>query len=167
MHHNSENDISCYRRSRNLLLNWRKPWENWFSGASFGLSSSSGCHCSVSQRIIRNWYHKSRGINQCSYPSQKKFVLRIFTPQGSKFQYLGIWYKNTTNTVVWVANRDNPLVNSTGRLTVIKEGSIVLLNGTGEALWSTSPSDFVKESVAQLLDTCNLVLLDSGSGNYV
>ena len=65
------------------------------------------------------------------------------------------------------ANRDNPLVNFTGRLTVIKERSVVLLNETGGALWSSSPSDIVKESVAQLLDTGNLVLIDSGSGNYV
>lgn len=47
---------------------------------------------------------------------EEKFVMGMFNPKDSKFQYLGIWYNNIPETVVWVANRAKPLVNSSARL---------------------------------------------------
>ena len=44
------------------------------------------------------------GSTQILVSSQQNFVLGIFTPQGSKFKY-----KNITQTVVWVANIDDPI----------------------------------------------------------
>lgn len=93
-------------------------------------------------------------------------MLGIFNPQGSKFQYLGIWYKNIPQTVVWVANRDNPLVNSSTRLT-FKAGNLLLQNESNGILWSSTSSEFDKELVAQLLDSGNLVIRESESENYL
>ncbi|XP_022927522.1 G-type lectin S-receptor-like serine/threonine-protein kinase At4g27290 [Cucurbita moschata] len=107
------------------------------------------------------------GSTQILVSAAQNFVLGIFNPQGSKFQYLGIWYKNIPQTVVWVANRDNPLVNSSGRLALNGEGKITLLNETGGVLWSTPSPGTVEQPVVQLLNTGNLVLRESGSENYL
>uniref|UniRef100_A0A0A0LUY8 non-specific serine/threonine protein kinase n=1 Tax=Cucumis sativus TaxID=3659 RepID=A0A0A0LUY8_CUCSA len=100
--------------------------------------------------------------------AQQKFVLGIFNPEGSKFKYLGIWYKNIPQrTIVWVANRDNPFVSSSAKLTFNEEGNVILVDETDGVLWSSTSSIYVKEPVAQLLDNGNLVLGESGSENYV
>ncbi|CAK9327380.1 unnamed protein product [Citrullus colocynthis] len=107
------------------------------------------------------------GSTQILVSTAQNFVLGIFNPQGSKFQYLGIWFNYIPQTVVWVANRDNPLVNSSGKLTVNGEGNIILLNETGGVLWSSPSPGSMKQPVVQLLNTGNLVLGESGSENYV
>uniref|UniRef100_A0A2N9FQW7 Receptor-like serine/threonine-protein kinase n=1 Tax=Fagus sylvatica TaxID=28930 RepID=A0A2N9FQW7_FAGSY len=45
-----------------------------------------------------------------------EFELGFFTPNGSSGhkRYVGIWYTRDKQTVVWVANRDQPLINATG-----------------------------------------------------
>ncbi|KAG6573225.1 S-locus-specific glycoprotein S13, partial [Cucurbita argyrosperma subsp. sororia] len=105
------------------------------------------------------------GSTQMLISPAKKFVLGIFNPQGSKFHYLGIWYNNIPQTVVWVANRDNPLVNSSAHL-VFKGENIVLLNQTGWILWTSNSPRSLKEREVQLLDTGNLVLRETGSQDY-
>ncbi|TYK26352.1 G-type lectin S-receptor-like serine/threonine-protein kinase [Cucumis melo var. makuwa] len=108
------------------------------------------------------------GSAQILVSAQQKFVLGIFNPEGSKFKYLGIWYKNIPQmTIVWVANRDNPFVSSSAKLTFNEEGNIILMDETDGVLWSSTSSVYVKEPVVQLLDNGNLVLGESESGNYV
>ena len=48
--------------------------------------------------------------------SGERFELGFFTPYGRNDgkKYLGIWYYNSPQTFVWVANRENPLDNSRG-----------------------------------------------------
>ncbi|KAK4588078.1 hypothetical protein RGQ29_019174 [Quercus rubra] len=47
--------------------------------------------------------------------NQKTFALGFFSPGNSNCRYVGIWYYQITEqTVVWVANRDNPLNDSSG-----------------------------------------------------
>ena len=43
-----------------------------------------------------------------------EFELGFFSPGGSFERYVGIWYMRYKQTVVWVANRDQPLINATG-----------------------------------------------------
>ncbi|XP_065877704.1 G-type lectin S-receptor-like serine/threonine-protein kinase At4g27290 isoform X2 [Euphorbia lathyris] len=101
----------------------------------------------------------------------RKFELGFFSPSNSDFRYLGIWYKNIpVQTVVWVANRDNPLSNSSGFLTFNDDGKIVLFNGTGSVIWSPHSSRVARRPVAQLLDTGNFVLKDAkdvNAENYI
>ena len=42
------------------------------------------------------------------------FELGFFSPDGTGKQCLGIWYKKSIQTVVWVANREVPLNDSSG-----------------------------------------------------
>ncbi|KAK1421239.1 hypothetical protein QVD17_23424 [Tagetes erecta] len=89
------------------------------------------------------------------------FKLGFFSPGSSKNRYVGIWYdKISTLTVVWVANREAPLNDTTGELSVSR-GGLQLRNGNNTVMWSTNSSGSFS-LVAQLLDTGNLVLRDRG-----
>ncbi|KAK1403979.1 Receptor-like serine/threonine-protein kinase [Heracleum sosnowskyi] len=90
-----------------------------------------------------------------------EFEMGFFsTPGLPGNRYFGIWYKKISNgTVVWVANRDNPVTNTSGivRVTTSK-GIVVLVNGT--IIWSSNSSRSVNNPIAQLQDTGNLVFRD-------
>ena len=67
------------------------------------------------------------------------FELGFFSPGTSKDRYLGIWYKNIpVRTVVWVANRCNPISDSSGLLTINATGNLVLLGMNKSMVWWTS-----------------------------
>lgn len=94
------------------------------------------------------------------------FELGFFSPGSSKNRYVGIWYKKVSNgTVVWVANRDTPLDNSTsGILKVSSNGmlQVVSVGDTNTTIWSSSFVSPMKvvNPVAQLLDNGNLVVME-------
>ncbi|KAK9268464.1 hypothetical protein L1049_000215 [Liquidambar formosana] len=88
------------------------------------------------------------------------FELGFFSPDSVK-RYLGIWYKKiSTGTVVWVANRETPLADTSGILKVTKQGILLHLNGTESIIWSSNSSRSVQNPVAKLLDSGNFVLRD-------
>ncbi|KAG5113962.1 hypothetical protein JHK82_037231 [Glycine max] len=90
------------------------------------------------------------------------FSLGFFTPRRSSSRYIGIWYKNVKpQTVVWVANRDNPLNDTSGNLTIAADGNIVLFDGAGNRIWSTNIYRSIERPIAKLLDSGNLVLMDA------
>ncbi|MFS7980075.1 putative non-specific serine/threonine protein kinase [Helianthus anomalus] len=89
------------------------------------------------------------------------FALGFFSPANSTNRYVGIWYnKISEQTIVWVANRDRPISNSTGILSVDHTGNLVLQEKDQSfVFWSTNVSGVVNNSfTAQLLDSGNLVL---------
>jgi hypothetical protein len=88
------------------------------------------------------------------------FQLGFFSPGNSKSRYVGIWYTVSSETVVWVANRDTPVSDHSGVLKVTDDGILVLLNSTNGIVWSTNTSRTAENPVAQLLDTGNLVVKD-------
>ncbi|KAL4274849.1 hypothetical protein AHAS_Ahas20G0048300 [Arachis hypogaea] len=105
--------------------------------------------------------------NQTLLSQNQTFVLGFFRGSNTNY-YLGIWYNNINpQTIVWVANRDNPVDNSTGYLKIGENGNFVLLNSSGNPAWSSNQTS-AKNPVLQLLDTGNLVLKDSEqSNNYL
>ncbi|CAL5390636.1 unnamed protein product [Camellia sinensis] len=89
------------------------------------------------------------------------FVMGFFSPDNSQNQYLGIWYKKiSVKTVVWVANRETPLIDSSGVLKVINPGILALVNGTGSVIWSPNVTRSTQDPVAQLMESGNLVVKD-------
>ncbi|XP_025681307.1 receptor-like serine/threonine-protein kinase SD1-8 [Arachis hypogaea] len=105
--------------------------------------------------------------NQTLLSQNQSFVLGFFRGSNTNY-YLGIWYNNIIpQTIIWVANRDNPIDNSTGYLKIGENGNFVLLNSSGNPAWSSNQTS-AKNPVLQLLDTGNLVLKDSEqSNNYL
>ncbi|XP_010644308.1 G-type lectin S-receptor-like serine/threonine-protein kinase At4g27290 isoform X4 [Vitis vinifera] len=99
------------------------------------------------------------------------FELGFFSPGNSKNRYLGIWYKKVaTGTVVWVANRESPLTDSSGVLKVTEQGILVLVNDTNGILWNSSSSRSAQDPNAQLLESGNLVMRngnDSDPENFL
>ncbi|KAL2326839.1 hypothetical protein Fmac_020266 [Flemingia macrophylla] len=91
------------------------------------------------------------------------FELGFFNPGSSNNRYVGIWYKNiAVKTVVWVANRDNPIKdnNSTSMLKT-QQGNLVLLAHNGTLLWTTNATAKASNPIVQLLDDGNLVIRDA------
>ncbi|KAL6313951.1 hypothetical protein AAG906_011681 [Vitis piasezkii] len=87
------------------------------------------------------------------------FELGFFSPGNSKNRYLGIWYKEASKKpVVWVANRESPLTDSSGVLKVTQPGILVLVNGTNGILWNSTSSRSAQDPNAQLLDSGNLIM---------
>ncbi|XP_047331764.1 G-type lectin S-receptor-like serine/threonine-protein kinase At1g11410 [Impatiens glandulifera] len=94
------------------------------------------------------------------------FGLGFFSPgKSSTNRYVGIWYLFSNQTVVWVANRDNPVPDSSGVLSLDGTGNLVILSSSSgsDPVWSTnvnSTSGSGNQVSCQLLDTGNLKLVD-------
>ncbi|KAG9153156.1 hypothetical protein Leryth_026850 [Lithospermum erythrorhizon] len=100
--------------------------------------------------------------------AEGKFLLGFLDYGGSTRFYLGIWYNVFPTQVIWVANKDNPLNDTSGVLTIRNDGNLVLRNGGGREFWSTNLQNSASGSVsAQLLDTGNLVLKDNNGGSFL
>ncbi|XP_034678403.1 G-type lectin S-receptor-like serine/threonine-protein kinase At4g27290 isoform X3 [Vitis riparia] len=94
------------------------------------------------------------------------FELGFFSPGNSKNRYLGIWYKKVApRTVVWVANRESPLTDSSGVLKVTQQGTLVLVNDTNGIIWNSSSSRSAQDPNAQLLESGNLVMRNGNDGD--
>ncbi|KAF8024009.1 hypothetical protein BT93_F1266 [Corymbia citriodora subsp. variegata] len=93
--------------------------------------------------------------------SDLTFELGFFTPGNSSMSYLGIWYKFSPNTVVWVANKNNPLVDHNGVLAFNNAGNLVVLNQSSGVVWSSTMPRVLQNPIAQLLNSGNLVLRDN------
>ncbi|KAI9185620.1 hypothetical protein LWI28_008878 [Acer negundo] len=102
--------------------------------------------------------------------ASQSFELGFFTPGNSNNRYLGIWYKFNHSTVVWVANRKNPITDKQGMLVMNDDGNLVLLSKDKKIIWSTNSSSVLENPVGQLLDSGNLVIRDNinmNSDSYV
>ena len=87
------------------------------------------------------------------------FELGFFSPGSSKNRYVGLWYKKVSSgTVVWVANRETPVSDSSGVLSITSQGILALLNGNNSLVWSSNTSKTAQNPLAQLLESGNLVV---------
>nr|GMD80802.1 G-type lectin S-receptor-like serine/threonine-protein kinase At4g27290 [Ipomoea batatas] len=88
-------------------------------------------------------------------------------PAGSINRYVGIWYKQIPfPTVIWIANRETALTNTTSAvLKIINPGRLVLIDAKNDTIWSSNTSRSAQNPMAQLLDSGNLVVRDSEDEN--
>ncbi|XP_018729062.2 S-locus-specific glycoprotein S6-like [Eucalyptus grandis] len=143
-----------------------------------------GVGCALSG-LINNWNARLFEVDVPDYETKlygmdgtEASVARIkvsagfFGPGSSSNRYLAICYHNIPNkTIVWVANRDNPLNDPLGVLMIGNKGKLVLVERAEIVLClSNHMNTSLQSRVAQLLDSGNLVLKDSSkyiSGNYI
>ncbi|PIN18880.1 Non-specific serine/threonine protein kinase [Handroanthus impetiginosus] len=95
------------------------------------------------------------------------FKLGFFTPENTTNRYLGIFYTFSEKTVVWVANRDIPLKDSSNAITISKDGNLVLIDGKNQTVWSTNATTLPINTTIQLQDSGNLVLQDNATGAII
>ncbi|KAK9092267.1 hypothetical protein Syun_027178 [Stephania yunnanensis] len=121
--------------------------------------------CNATDTITRNNLLRD---GETLVSSGGNYALGFFSPGNSKQRYVGIWYnKVQEQTVVWVANRDNPVQNSSlGILKISERGNLAIYNASStNPVWSTNASlpgsKYIKPTlIYMLLDTGNLVLCD-------
>ncbi|KAH0657187.1 hypothetical protein KY285_032069 [Solanum tuberosum] len=94
----------------------------------------------------------------------KKFEMGFFSDDAGSNWYVGIWYnKKGPRTVVWVANWNDSIQNSTKNKEnvsmVVEDGKLKVLNISGYTYFS-SEVDGNSGVKAELLDTGNLALFD-------
>ncbi|XP_052140416.1 receptor-like serine/threonine-protein kinase SD1-8 [Oryza glaberrima] len=94
------------------------------------------------------------------------FKLGFFTPLGGKGTYLGIWYANIQSdlTVVWVANRQHPVINAPGVVTLSANG-LVIVDAQNTTVWSSPvPAGAITAgATARLHDDGNFAVSSDGS----
>ncbi|KAK4348577.1 hypothetical protein RND71_031332 [Anisodus tanguticus] len=99
--------------------------------------------------------------------SDGNFEMGFFSPGSfTNNWYIGIWYNHDVpeKSVVWVANRENPLTNTSDvTLKIINPGQLALLTAANTTVWSTNSSRplAVKNPIAQLLNSGNLIIRDA------
>ncbi|XP_073126248.1 G-type lectin S-receptor-like serine/threonine-protein kinase At4g27290 [Henckelia pumila] len=87
------------------------------------------------------------------------FELGFFHLGHPRNTYLGIWYFRIPLTVVWVANRNKPIRDSSGHLSMTDSGVLLLFNSSMDIVWSTNGTVAPKNRpVLQILDSGNLVV---------
>nr|POE84515.1 g-type lectin s-receptor-like serine/threonine-protein kinase rks1 [Quercus suber] len=101
--------------------------------------------------------------------NKNNFALGFFSPGNSSYRYLGIWFvKVAKQTIVWVANRNDPIIDSSGVLSINPYGNLVLHDSSKRLLWSTNVSvQGTTSSVAQLQDSGNLVLVQGNNEKVI
>ncbi|KAG9451920.1 hypothetical protein H6P81_004824 [Aristolochia fimbriata] len=80
--------------------------------------------------------------------------------------YVGMWYQwGGQKRPLWVANREDPLPDASGSLTLGKDGNLAILDKTNTTVWTTGLSISNSSSTAEavLLNSGNLVLRLGGS----
>ncbi|XP_052875514.1 G-type lectin S-receptor-like serine/threonine-protein kinase At1g11330 [Gossypium arboreum] len=94
------------------------------------------------------------------------FRLGFFSFANSSNRYVGILYNQIpVQTVVWVANRNKPLKDSSRILNISDYGNLVVSNGKAEVVWSSHVNNTAPNATtAQLLDSGNLVLSNGEDG---
>ncbi|KAL8510405.1 hypothetical protein ACS0TY_017281 [Phlomoides rotata] len=126
-----------------------------FPSFSFGLDTllpNQSIYADAGQTLISN---------------NRNFEMGFFSPGKSRNIFLGIWFKNTPDVVVWVANRNKPITNSQGvSFSISRNGNFVISRGGGVILWENE-SGVASNPVLQLLDSGNLVLVNATTEGYV
>ena len=91
-----------------------------------------------------------------------------FYPVGDNAFYFAIWMtKPSVPTVVWIANRDDPVDGKGSKLSVLKDGKLHLTDSAGSVVWKTKTEALTTSEASnlqlQLMNTGNLVLYNFSS----
>ncbi|KAH1241409.1 hypothetical protein AAZX31_07G103000 [Glycine max] len=84
-----------------------------------------------------------------------------FYPVGDNAYCFAIWYTQPPHTLVWMANRDQPVNGKRSTLSLLTTGNLVLTDAAQFMVWSTNTATSSKQVQLHFYDTGNLVLLDN------
>ncbi|KAG7983526.1 hypothetical protein I3843_04G110500 [Carya illinoinensis] len=148
--------------SHRRKLNRRWSASRLLSSIFFFLCSSP-VHCYAGDTLKQG---QSILLNKTLVTAGEKFELRFFStisindtgPQS----FIGIFYHQLDrDSVVWVANRDDPVPsNFTGVFGIAEDGNLKVLDTAGKEYWSTGLKNSSTNRNVKLMDSGNLVLSD-------
>ncbi|KAI3875251.1 hypothetical protein MKX03_035886, partial [Papaver bracteatum] len=108
--------------------------------------------------------------NQTITSKGEKFELGFFKPGiHSQHYYIGIWYKLSVQTVVWVANRDVPILDPYSSKFKLSDGNLALFSKENKTpIWSTNLSSNAPSKPQVVLgDDGNLILRDGSNSSVI
>ncbi|XP_074268914.1 G-type lectin S-receptor-like serine/threonine-protein kinase At1g11300 [Silene latifolia] len=134
----------------------------FFAYSCLALLMSTGIADAASIQLLKD--------SETLFSPNATYKLGFFSPPNNTNRYLGISYNNISPTYfVWVANRNNPVKDSSGVLRISEGGILEIVNGGNNILWSFNSSTQALNATRkiQLLDSGNLQLieLDKGGNN--
>ena len=113
----------------------------------------------------RWWYYPTRSITKHLgvHSIRKRNVQTWFLSNRKKRAkcYVAIFITNTSENVVWVANREHPFPNPSALLTMDPDGNLVI-SDCGLLHLVTNTTSRGNDAYAKLLDTCNLLYAQTG-----
>ncbi|XP_039156242.1 G-type lectin S-receptor-like serine/threonine-protein kinase LECRK1 [Eucalyptus grandis] len=114
--------------------------------------------------VITTGSSLSLRTNRTSWHSLSGLFAFGFYPQGEKYG-IGIWLVGEpNNTLVWTANRDDPLVSSNATIMLTMDGELVVRTGLGGQEESLVGSELLEPvTSASMLDFINFVLYGNNS----
>ncbi|XP_065621553.1 G-type lectin S-receptor-like serine/threonine-protein kinase At4g03230 isoform X2 [Quercus suber] len=129
-------------------------------------------HVYCADRVSLRYGEQIKDHEETLVSPGRKFELGFFSPAGSSGykRYVGIWYMWDKRTVVWVANRDDPLINTTtGAFGFAKDGNLQVLDMSGGKVhWSSELDSYYRcdpctttDRILNLTDSGNLVLFNN------
>ncbi|XP_019169083.1 PREDICTED: G-type lectin S-receptor-like serine/threonine-protein kinase B120 isoform X1 [Ipomoea nil] len=114
--------------------------------------------CFAADKIQQGQWIKDDGENIVS--ANEKFVLGFFSPEGTSNRYVGIWYNEIIpQSVVWVANRERPILDKNGAFGITGNGTFVVLDGKNVSIWNTNSSVTSSNATMVLRNTSELIIL--------
>ncbi|CAM8918467.1 unnamed protein product [Rhodiola kirilowii] len=123
--------------------------------------------CLASDTISAN---QSLTISERLVSQNGEFELGFFNPGYLNHWYVGIWYRNIPSwTIVWVANRDDPVNGPNGMLRIADNKLVIYDSVNNEQVWSSNGSSNINMTnpVAKILDTGNFVLKEAAAAESV
>ncbi|KAF4382571.1 hypothetical protein F8388_015399 [Cannabis sativa] len=107
--------------------------------------------------------NQSLSGDQTIVSASEVYELGFFTPGKTTLNYyIGMWYKRDPyKTILWVANREKPVINRFSSKLIISNSNLVLINELKIPVWSTNVSFPTSGTSvrATLQDDGNIVLL--------
>nr|XP_018685817.1 PREDICTED: putative G-type lectin S-receptor-like serine/threonine-protein kinase At1g61610 isoform X3 [Musa acuminata subsp. malaccensis] len=101
-------------------------------------------------------------LNETLVSDAGEFVFGFFSPTNSTGDfYAGVWYNIPQRTVIWVANREQPINDSSATLRISDDSNLVIMDSEGGIFWSSNLSGFGtpgNDTAAVLLNSGSLVL---------
>ncbi|URE35331.1 serine threonine-protein kinase [Musa troglodytarum] len=101
-------------------------------------------------------------LNETLVSDAGGFVFGFFSPTNSTGDfYAGVWYNIPQRTVIWVANREKPINDSSATLRISDDSNLVIMDSEGGIFWSSNLSGFGtpgNDTAAVLLNSGDLVL---------
>ncbi|KAI3774028.1 hypothetical protein L1987_48570 [Smallanthus sonchifolius] len=122
--------------------------------------ASPGCHASQDS-LAKNGSIRDEDHDTLVSP-RKVFQMGFFRSQIGNQRFLGIWYYMDPKTVVWVANRENPVSSTSSILTIEDDGNLAVKDKDNKYFATRLPSSSGSRTL-KLLDTGNLILVDESN----